>query len=705
MVLSTSYRTHTCGELRLQDVGKTVTITGWVQAARDKKHFAFVDLRDRYGITQVVVDNDCPYYDVAVSRSLGRETVVQVVGVVVERENKNPERATGDIEVKILRVKTTPGEVTVKIDEGETPHSLRILSAAKFPPLKIEDETDATEETCLKYRFLDLRRPIMQERLLLRSKVTTAIRAELCAQEFVEVETPILIKSTPEGARDFIVPYRASPGQFYALPQSPQTFKQLLMVGGTDRYFQIARCFRDEELRADRQPEFTQVDCEMSFVTKEDILPIFESMVRRVFKEVKNIELKTPFPRMRYKTAMEKYGIDKPDIRFEMFLTDLTALVQSQMAENRSCSVQKSSGEENCFGPFQGAGLIVGLSVPGGSARFPTGKALRALEKRARTEAGASCMVWVRCDGLGLVEQGAGVGEGAHPHVAGILRGEEDGQGSSLKLPSSVANRFSQQQLLGWAQACNAQPGDLLCVFAGAGGKNADATREICGKWRHIMGSELGLRPPDTFAPLWVVDFPLLEWSEEQKRWSAKHHPFTRCAEEDEKLLKEAKSAVDAAAEAGRGAKSARAVNDQNLAAAIEATGLLADCGSLRADAYDLVLNGVEVGGGSIRISDRESQQLMFELLGFSKEQATQQFGFLLSAFEYGVPPHGGLAFGLDRLCAILCNTNSIREVMAFPKNSMGRCVMSEAPGAVSGEQLEELGLVVEVRPGGAEKA
>jgi len=652
-LLKTGYRTHTCGELRRGHVGQTVTLSGWVQVARDKNFAAFIDLRDRHGITQILIENPnhgvdpanaqpAPLYERA--SALGRETVITVTGIVVERAgankdgkaNKNEARATGEIEVLVRA-------------SGEPPlqNALRVLSSAKPPPMKIENKTDAGEDTCLKWRFLDLRRPIMQQRLMTRNRILQAVRSELCSDKngFVELETPMLIKSTPEGARDFLVPTR-TPRQFYALPQSPQTFKQLLMVGGLDRYFQIARCFRDEELRADRQPEFTQIDCEMSFVEQNDILTLFEEMMRRVFRETRGVELPNPFPRLEYTEAMAKYGIDKPDLRYDMQLTDVTEL-----------ALAPSSGAP--FPPFaHPEALVLALCVPGGSVKYSTTKALKMLVEKAKDEVKAT-MVWVRCDGLD--------------------------EAKGLKLDSSAKKVFSTSELLSWAHKASASEGDLLCVFAGPGGRHADATREVVGKFRHIMGSELGLRPTDSFCPLWVVNFPLLEWNEEGGRWSAKHHPFTRGDKGEEAML--IASAEEYATAVNEG------VAPPSFAEFLEKKGV--DCGALRADAYDLVINGIEVGGGSIRISERQTQETMFSLLGFTKAQAEAQFGFLLSAFEYGTPPHGGLAFGLDRLCAILCGVTSIRDVMAFPKISTGRDVMIDSPSEVATEQLDELKIML----------
>jgi len=602
---ATAYRTHTCNELRRSNIGETVTLCGWVQSIKDK-NLAFVDLRDRYGITQVFFENPGKDGDpetlanYRAACALGREFVVQITGIVVERikhnETGNAERATDDIEVKAKR--------------------LKVLNRSKTPPFLIQDETDAAEDTRMRYRYLDIRRNPIKNGLLMRHQVTRIVRNELSDLGFCEIETPMLIKSTPEGARDFVVPSRTSPGKFYALPQSPQTFKQLLMVAGMDRYFQIVRCFRDEELRADRQPEFTQIDCEVSFVSQEDILNTFESLIRKIFYEIKGVTL-PPFPRMEYKEAMRDYGIDKPDLRFGMKLKDLTELIHDQ-----------SSTES--FPIFKDAGIIVGIAVP--SLGTLGNKKIKALEKRAKAEAGdrALSMIW--------------------------LKVEKTGPSGVEKLDSSAKKSYSLAELAAWANVFNAKDGDLICLFAGPGGHLADKTREICGKWRHIMGSELGYRS-EGFNALWVINFPLLEWNEEGNRYVAMHHPFTSCFPEDEDMLS-------------------------------------TDPGKVRANAYDAVINGVEVGGGSVRIFDRRMQMKIFELLGFSEEQAQEQFGFLLGAFEYGAPPHGGIAFGLDRLCTILGGgMGSIRDFIAFPKNSAGKDTMIDSPSAITAEQLAELSI------------
>lgn len=593
--VATRLRTHSCNELRMSHVGTKVKLCGWVQVARDMNHFAFVDLRDRYGITQIVFKNPSPGYEIA--KNLGREFVISIEGEVVERISKNTQRLTGEIEVQAT--------------------SINILNPSKTPPFLIQDETDANEDVRMVYRYLDIRRNPIKDGLLMRNQVTTIIRSHLGALDFCEIETPMLIKSTPEGARDFVVPSRMNPGQFYALPQSPQTFKQILMVSGMDRYFQLVKCFRDEELRADRQPEFTQVDCEMSFVEQDDVLNIFEECMRKVFKSVANYDLPNPFPRMEYSDAMRDYGIDKPDLRYDMKLKDLTSIIQSQ------------KGTED-FPIFKEAGLIIAISVP--TLGTWGNKKIKALEKRAKTEAGAQSLIWLKCEKI---------------------------SGSEIKIDSSAKSKYSQDEMLKWVETCEAKDGDLICIFSGPAGKEADKTREICGKWRHIMGTELGYRS-EGFNALWVVNFPLLEWDEETQRYYAMHHPFTSSHPDDLELL-------------------------------------TTDPGKARANAYDMVINGVEIGGGSIRISDRDEQMRTFELLGFTPEQAQEQFGFLLGAFEYGAPPHGGLAFGLDRICTILGGQTSIRNYIAFPKNNMGRDMMIDSPSCITEDQLDELSLATKI--------
>ncbi|GAB5367913.1 hypothetical protein AAMO2058_001272700 [Amorphochlora amoebiformis] len=589
----TGYRTHNCGELRLGDVGKEVTICGWVQKSRDKRGMAFVDIRDRYGITQCVfanpLDGTGSIEDVEkkkryeIAQKLGREFVVQVTGKVIERSAKSKDKATGDIEI--------------------VPSSVKVLNSSKTPPFLIETKTDALEEIRMKYRYLDIRRNPVKNALILRHKAAQVVRNYLSEEGFIEVETPVLMKSTPEGARDFVVPSRMNPGQFYALPQSPQTFKQILMVAGIDRYFQIVKCFRDEELRADRQPEFTQIDCEMSFVTQDDILNTFENMIRAIFKKMVDHEF-PKFERMSYDVAIRDYGIDKPDLRYGMKLKDLTAL-----------------GKGKGFKVFDEAEVVVGIVCEGLGNRSK--KKIKELEKLAKSQAiGATGLIWVACKEISE---------------------------KKCKFASSVSKFFKDEDLLAWAKLCGAKTGDLICVMAGPDFK----TREAMGKFRHEMGTRLGLRSKG-FYGLWVVDFPLLEYDEDEKRWCAMHHPFTSPKPEDEKLLHK-------------------------------------EPGKVRANAYDMVINGVEVGGGSIRIHNREMQKKMFQLLGFTDEEAEAQFGFLMGAFEYGAPPHGGLAFGFDRMCSILGGETSIRNFIAFPKNKQGRDLMIEAPSEISKKQLEEL--------------
>jgi len=593
---TTANRTHTCGELRKENVGQNVTLSGWVQQARDMNHFSFVDMRDRFGITQVIFpktqDDEAALARYEASNKLGREFVVKVSGKVVERSNKNAQRPTGDIEV--------------------VADSLEVLNSSLTPPFKIEDETDAQEETRMRFRYLDIRRNPIKEALLLRQRITRLVRNYLGDQEFVEVETPVLIKSTPEGARDFVVPSRMNPGQFYALPQSPQTFKQLLMVGGLDRYFQIVKCFRDEELRADRQPEFTQIDCEMSFVSQEDVLLQFEGMVRRIFKDEVGHEF-PPFERMEFSEAMDRFGIDKPDLRFDMELVDIT-----ESAKGRDFKI------------FDEAELVVGMCCKG--LADWSGKKLKELEKKATgQEVGASALIW--------------------------LKYQKDG-----KFDCSAKKFFTDEQYKIWVEKANAkpggcEPGDVLCIFAGPKLK----TQEAMGKFRHLMGTDLGLRNKG-FRALWVINFPMLEWDEDEDRFVAKHHPFTSPHEEDwEKMTTLGKK-------------------DPRLA-------------EVRANAYDMVINGVEVGGGSIRIHNRQLQEKVFEVLGFTEEEARKQFGFLMGAFEYGAPPHGGLAFGLDRLCTILGGKSTIRDFIAFPKNNQGRDTMIDTPSTITPAQLEELSI------------
>lgn len=575
------YRSHNCGELNASHINTEVTLAGWVQKSRDKGFMIWVDLRDRYGITQLIFDEQRT--DKAViekAKSLGREFVIQIKGTVIERVSKNPNMATGEIEILVSE--------------------LTILNEAQLPPFTIEDETDGGEDIRMKYRYLDIRRNPVKNNLLFRHKVSMEVRKYLSDQGFCDVETPYLIKSTPEGARDFVVPSRMNEGQFYALPQSPQTFKQLLMVGGMDKYFQIVKCFRDEDLRADRQPEFTQIDCEMAFVEQEDILDMFEGLTRHLLKEIKGIEV-DKFPRITYDYAMKTYGNDKPDIRFEMKFGELNAVAQHKD-----------------FPVFNSAELVVGIAAPG-CANYTRKEIDALIDWVKRPQVGASGMVYVKC--------------------------EEDGT-----FKSSVDKFYDQEDLKKWAEITNAKPGDLILILSG----NANKVRTQLSALRMEVATRLGLRKSDEFAPLWVVDFPLLEWDEESGRYHAMHHPFTSPKPEDMALIE-------------------------------------TEPGKVRANAYDMVLNGNEIGGGSIRIHDRELQSRMFDLLGFSKEEALAQFGFLMNAFEFGAPPHGGLAFGLDRLVSILGGQETIRDFIAFPKNNSGRDVMIDAPSTIDEAQLQEL--------------
>jgi aspartyl-tRNA synthetase len=575
------YRSHTCGELNAAHINTEVTLAGWVQKSRDKGFMSWVDLRDRYGITQLIFDSGRTAADVfEKAKTLGREFVVQVKGTVIERESKNPNMATGDVEILVTE--------------------LNILNPSLTPPFSIEDETDGGEDIRMKYRYLDIRRNPVKNSLIFRHKVSMAVRNYLSKEGFCEIETPYLIKSTPEGARDFVVPSRMNPGQFYALPQSPQTFKQLLMVGGMDKYFQIVKCFRDEDLRADRQPEFTQIDCEMAFVEQEDILNTFEGLTRHLLKEIKGIEV-DKFPRMTYDHAMKTYGNDKPDIRFGMEFGELNTV-----AQNKEFSV------------FNNAELVVGIAAPN-CGEYSRKEIDALIDWIKRPQVGASGMVYVKCN--------------------------EDG---SFK--SSVDKFYDQQDLANWAEATGAKAGDMLFVLSGP----ADKTRVQLSALRMELATRLGLRKPEEFAPLWVVDFPLLEFDEESGRYHAMHHPFTSPKPEDMHLLE-------------------------------------TEPGKVRANAYDMVLNGNEIGGGSIRIHDKATQQLMFKYLGFSDEDARNQFGFLMDAFQFGAPPHGGLAFGLDRLTAILGGQETIRDFIAFPKNNSGRDVMIDAPSIIDNHQLDEL--------------
>ncbi|WP_396191875.1 aspartate--tRNA ligase [Flavobacterium sp.] len=582
------YRSHNCGELNASHINQEVTLAGWVQKSRDKGFMNWVDLRDRYGITQLLFDESRSEKSVfELAKTLGREFVVQVKGTVIEREAKNKNMATGEIEILVKE--------------------MTILNAALTPPFTIEDETDGGEDIRMKYRYLDIRRNPVKNSLLFRHKVAMEVRKYLSDLDFCEVETPYLIKSTPEGARDFVVPSRMNEGQFYALPQSPQTFKQLLMVGGMDKYFQIVKCFRDEDLRADRQPEFTQIDCEMAFVEQEDILNVFEGLTRHLLKEIKGIEVEK-FPRITYDYAMKTYGNDKPDIRFDMKFGELNEVAQHKE-----------------FPVFNAAELVVGIAAPNCAAY--TRKEIDALiDWVKRPQVGASGMVYVKC--------------------------EADG---SYK--SSVDKFYDQEDLAKWAAITGAKAGDMIFVLSGP----ADKTRAQLSALRMELATRLGLRNPAEFAPLWVVDFPLLELDEESGRWHAMHHPFTSPKPEDMELL-------------------------------------ATDPGKVRANAYDMVLNGNEIGGGSIRIHDKATQQLMFKYLGFTEEEARNQFGFLMDAFQFGAPPHGGLAFGLDRLVAILGGQETIRDFIAFPKNNSGRDVMIDAPSAIDDAQLKELHIKVELK-------
>ena len=577
------YRTHHCGELSLEHLKSTVTLSGWVQKNRNKGFIIWTDLRDRYGITQLVFDEERTLKTVfEKAETLGREFVIKVKGTVIERESKNPNLATGDIEVLV--------------------EELTVLNQAKIPPFTIEDDTDGGEELRMQYRYLDIRRNTVKEKLIFRSRVSMAVRNYLTQDGFIDVETPYLIKSTPEGARDFVVPSRMNEGQFYALPQSPQTFKQLLMVGGMDKYFQIVRCFRDEDLRADRQPEFTQIDCEMTFVEQEDILNQFEGLTQHLLNSIKGIKPK-PFPRISYDQAMKTYGNDKPDIRFGMTFNELNNVAQGKG-----------------FGVFDSQELVVGIAVP--EAAKMSRKEIDALiDWVKRPQIGAKGLIWVKCN------------------VDGSYK-------------SSVDKFFTEKDLSAWASCCSAMPGDLILVLSG----ETQTTRTQLSALRMELAERLGLRNPEEFSPLWVIDFPLLEWDEEGNRYHAMHHPFTAPKPEQLNLLK-------------------------------------TDPGSVKANAYDLVLNGNEIGGGSIRIHDQLLQSQMFDLLGFSKEEAQAQFGFLMDAFQFGAPPHGGIAFGLDRLVAILGGEETIRDFIAFPKNNSGRDIMIDAPAELDASQLKELAL------------
>lgn len=577
-------RTHTCGELRIGDCGTTVTLCGWLQRSRDLGGMTFIDLRDRYGITQLVFNMETDAALCEEARKLGREYVLRVYGSVAERSNKNPKMPTGDIEILVE-----------KFD---------ILNVSKLPPFTIEDNTDGGDELRMKYRYLDLRRNAVKQNIELRHRMAIETRNYMNGQGFMEIETPYLIKSTPEGARDFVVPSRMNPGEFYALPQSPQTFKQILMVAGYDRYFQIVRCFRDEDLRADRQPEFTQIDCEMAFVTQEDVLETFEGLARHLFSKVRGISVDT-FPQLSYADAMQYYGTDKPDLRFGMKFFDISGIA-------------KGKG----FKVFDDAELVIGINAAG-CAEYSRKQLDELTEFVKKPQIGAAGLIYSKCNADGTFR-------------------------------SSVDKFFGEDQLKLWAETAGAKAGDLLLVLAGP----KEKTQKALGELRLEMGNRLGLRNNEQFSPLWVVDFPLLEWDEETQRFYAKHHPFTSPKTEDIPMLETNPAAV-------------------------------------RANAYDLVINGVEIGGGSIRIHNKELQKNMFRILGFSDEDAQQQFGFLMNAFEYGAPPHGGIAFGFDRWCAVFGGSDSIRDFIAFPKNNSGRDVMIDSPSPINPEQLDELKLII----------
>ncbi|MDG1842284.1 MAG: aspartate--tRNA ligase [Crocinitomicaceae bacterium] len=578
-------RSDTCGELRMSDVQKNVVLSGWVQRSRDLGGMTFIDLRDRYGITQLAFNMDTNSKLCLEARKLGREYVIQVSGQVIERQSKNSKMQTGDVEVVV--------------------NTLQVLNSSKTPPFTIEENTDGGEELRMEYRYLDLRRFPVQNNLFLRNKVALETRKYMDSKGFMDVETPVLIKSTPEGARDFVVPSRMNEGQFYALPQSPQTFKQLLMVSGIDRYYQIVKCFRDEDLRADRQPEFTQIDCEMSFVEQEDILQTFEGMVKHLFSSILNVSFENSFPRITYQEAMERFGSDKPDMRFAMEFVDISKETQGKG-----------------FGVLDNSEIVLSINVQG-AASYSRKKIDKLIDWVKRPQIGAKGMIY--------------------------LKYNEDG---SFK--SSVDKFYDSEALQKWAEKAQMKKGDLLLVLSG---DKAQTQKQLCELRLHVA-QENGLRNPKEFKPVWVVDFPLLEWEEENKRWHAMHHPFTSPKQEDLELLESSP-------------------------------------GSVRANAYDLAVNGVELGGGSIRIHDRSLQEKMFELLGFSDQEAKEQFGFLMNAFEYGAPPHGGIAFGLDRLVATMGGSESIRDYIPFPKNNSGRDVMIEAPSALSSEQLDELNLSI----------
>jgi aspartyl-tRNA synthetase len=583
------YRTHNCGELRMADAGKEVTLSGWVQASRDFGALTFIDLRDRYGITQLVFNIEDDQELCERARQLGREFVIRAKGKVRERSNKNPNRPTGEVEIEMK--------------------GLDILNPSATPPFTIENSSDGGDDLRMKFRYLDMRRDPVKDKIMFRSQVAFETRRYLTQEGFLEIETPCLIKSTPEGARDFVVPSRMNPGQFYALPQSPQTFKQILMVAGFDKYFQIVKCFRDEDLRADRQPEFTQIDCELAFVTRDQVLDTFEGLTKHLFKSVINVDLPA-FPRMSYDEAIHRFGSDKPDLRFGMEFVDFTELVQGKG-----------------FQVFDQAEIIIGINVPRQADQY-SNKAINELtDWMKRPQIGAKGLVYVKVNSDGTFK-------------------------------SSVGKFYSDEELRKWADAAGAEPGDLLLIVSG----EKEKTQKQLNELRLEMGNRLGLRDGDDFRPLWVVDFPLLEWDEEAERFHAMHHPFTSPKQEDIERMLDG--------------------DHQTMK-------------SLRADAYDLVINGAEIGGGSIRIHDRKLQERNFKLLGFTTEEAEDQFGFLLGAFEYGAPPHGGIAFGFDRLCAVMKGSMSIRDFIAFPKNNMGRDMMIDAPSPVDKDQLEELGLAL----------
>jgi len=580
------YRTHNCGALRMEHVGQEVTLSGWVQTVRDKGFMMWIDLRDRYGVTQLLFNEEVSTAELlSTARSVGREYVIKVRGKVIERTSKNDKIPTGEIEIQVSE--------------------MEILNASKVPPFTIEDESDGGDDLRMKYRYLDIRRNPVKDKLMFRSKLALETRKHLIGEEFVEVETPFLIKSTPEGARDFVVPSRMNPGQFYALPQSPQTFKQILMVGGMDKYFQIVKCFRDEDLRADRQPEFTQIDCEMAFVTQEDILNTFEGLTKHLFQEMCDIKLKD-FPRMDYDEAMRRYGSDKPDIRFGMEFVELT---------------EEAKGKG--FPVFDDAEMVVGICATGQADQYSNKDIKKLTEWMQRPQIGVKGMINVKYNADGSIK-------------------------------SSVDKFYDEAQLKVWLEKFDAKPGDMLLILCG----ETDKTRKQLNELRLEIGNRMELRDNSVFAPLWVLDFPLLEWDEDADRFHAMHHPFTspKAADMDRMLN-----------------------GDHETMKA------------LRADAYDLVINGVEIGGGSIRIHDRALQEKNFKLLGFTDAEAEDQFGFLMGAFEYGAPPHGGIAFGFDRLCSVMNGTHSIRDFIAFPKNNQGRDMMIDAPWAIHDEQYDEL--------------